>query len=59
MPTKSELQQQLAALHAENERLRDQLKDEDDEYDLDDDEEDGLYWVFPAIIGFCAGIWLG
>ena len=59
MPTKSELEKELASVKAENERLKEQLEhEEDDDFDDDDDEGGCSEWIFPAIIGVIAGIWL-
>lgn len=59
MPTKSELEQELASVKAENERLKEQLEDDEDDYLDEDDDEGGCHeWIFPAIVGVIAGIWL-
>ena len=60
MPTKSELEQELASVKAENERLKEQLEHEEDDYvDDDDDDEGGCHgWILPAIIGVILGTWL-
>ena len=56
MPTKSELEQELASVKAENERLKEQLEHEEEDYV---DDEGGCHgWILPAIIGVILGTWL-
>lgn len=65
MPTKFDLEQELIAVKAENERLKERIETEDyydeeldelDEFEECDDEK--FDWIFPAIVGVFAGILL-
>lgn len=62
MPTKSELEQELIAVKAENERLKERIEAEDyydEEFDeFEDCDDEKFDWIFPAILGVFAGILL-